>query len=352
VEFLSEYGLFFAKVITVVIAIIIVIAAMAAQAMKNKSIGSVHGHIDVKNINDLFKDFEHQMKEVVLSHDDYKAEQKEEKKALKEEKKKKKGKPAAMEKPRLFVLNFNGDVKASELELLRQEITAILTIANKEDEVMINLESPGGMVHTYGLAASQLKRIRSAGIKLTVCVDKVAASGGYMMACVADRIIAAPFAVVGSIGVLAQIPNFNRALKKFDVDYEIMTAGEYKAPVSMFGEITEKGRSKLKDELEETHELFKAFITEHRPQVPIDQVATGEVWYGKRAMDHQLVDEILTSDDFLMQHRNDRRIFEVTFVEKKSLQEKLGMAFHQGFASSINTFFNREQEVVVNKNIQ
>ncbi len=349
-EFLSEYGLFFAKVITVVIAIIVIISAMAAQAMKNKSSGNLHGYIDIKNINDQFKDYEHQMKEVVLLHDDYKAEQKEEKKALKEEKKKQK--KGNIQKPCLFVLNFNGDVKASELELLRQEITAILTVASANDEIMINLESPGGMVHTYGLAASQLKRIRAAGIPLIVCVDKVAASGGYMMACVANRIIAAPFAVVGSIGVLAQIPNFNRALKKFDVDYEIMTAGEYKAPVTMFGEITEKGRNKLKDELEETHVLFKEFISQHRPQVAIEKVATGEVWYGQRALEQLLVDDIMTSDDYLMKHRNDRRIFEVTFVEKKTLQEKIGMAFHQGFASSINAIFNREQEVAVNKNIQ
>jgi serine protease SohB len=350
VEFLSEYGLFFAKVITVVIAIIVVIAAMAAQAIKNKSMPGHHGHLDIKNLNEHYKDFEHQMKEAVLSDEAVKAAKKEEKKSAKQQKKKQK-EGAEESKPRLFVLNFNGDVKASELELLRHEITAILTMATKNDEVMVNLESPGGMVHTYGLAASQLKRIRDAGIHLTVCVDKVAASGGYMMACVANKIIAAPFALVGSIGVLAQIPNFNRALKKFDVDYEILTAGEYKAPISMFGEITEKGRNKLKDELEETHVLFKSFISEHRPQVPIDKVATGEVWYGQLALAHQLVDQILTSDDFLMNHRNDRDIYEVSFVEKKSLQEKLGMVFHQGFSSAINVMFNREQETLSTKNI-
>lgn len=349
-EFLSEYGLFFAKVITVVIAIIVVIAAMAAQAIKNKSMPGHHGHLDIKNLNEHYKDFEHQMKEAVLSDEAVKAAKKEEKKSAKQQKKKQK-EGAEESKPRLFVLNFNGDVKASELELLRHEITAILTMATKNDEVMVNLESPGGMVHTYGLAASQLKRIRDAGIHLTVCVDKVAASGGYMMACVANKIIAAPFALVGSIGVLAQIPNFNRALKKFDVDYEILTAGEYKAPISMFGEITEKGRNKLKDELEETHVLFKSFISEHRPQVPIDKVATGEVWYGQLALAHQLVDQILTSDDFLMNHRNDRDIYEVSFVEKKSLQEKLGMVFHQGFSSAINVMFNREQETLSTKNI-
>lgn len=349
-EFISEYGLFFAKVITVVIAIIVVIAAIAAQAIKNKSSGGLNGHIDVKNINDHFKDFEDQMHAVILSDEKLKELHKIEKKADKKREKEEKKHP--VEKSKLYVLNFDGDVKASELEFLRQEITAILLVAKKDDEVLIVLESPGGMVHTYGLAASQLKRIRDAGIKLTVCVDKVAASGGYMMACVADTIYAAPFAIVGSIGVLAQIPNFNRALKKLDVDYEILTAGEYKAPISMFGEITDKGRNKLKEELEDTHVLFKEFINIHRPQVDIDTVATGEVWYGQRAIANHLVDGIQTSDDYLMSCRFEKDIFEVTFVERKSLQEKLGMAFHQGFAATINLFIDKNQQVAINKNIQ
>jgi len=290
------------------------------------------------------------MQEAIFSAGEFKALQKQEKKA--EKKNAKLNKSVSADKPKLYVLNFDGDVKASELEFLRQEITAILLVAKPNDEVMIVLESPGGMVHTYGLAASQLKRVRDAGIKLTVCVDKVAASGGYMMACVADTIYAAPFAILGSIGVLAQIPNFNRALKKLDVDYEIMTAGEYKAPISMFGEITDKGRNKLKEELEDTHVLFKDFINAHRPQVDIDTVATGEVWYGQQAIANHLIDGILTSDDYLMSKRNDKEIYEVTFVEKRSLQEKLGMVLHKGLSSTMNAFFDKNQEVAINKNIQ
>jgi serine protease SohB len=216
---------------------------------------------------------------------------------------------------------------------------------------VINLESPGGMVHTYGLAASQLHRITSAGIPLTVAVDKVAASGGYLMACVANKIIAAPFAIVGSIGVLAQIPNFNRALKKVDVDYEIMTAGEHKAPISMFGEITEKGKNKLQQELEETHELFKGFIHQHRPQVPLAEVATGEVWYGQQAIKHQLIDEVQTFDDYLMAKRHEHNIYQVSFAEKKSLQEKLGIAVEHGISRSLLSFFNKEQTLRVTKEI-
>ena len=344
-EFLVEYGLFFAKAITVVIAVIIIFSSVLALAAKNKPHGTITGQIDVKKINDRFDEYENQIKHIVLSEEDYKAEEKKQKKTAKAEKKEK-DKTA---KPRIFLLNFEGDVKASEVDKLRQEVNAVLTVANKKDEVVINIESPGGMVHTYGLAASQLQRIRAEGVPLTVCVDKVAASGGYLMACVGDKILSAPFAIIGSIGVLAQIPNFNKVLKKYDVDYEQMTAGEYKAPITMFGEITDKGRGKLKEELEETHQLFKGFITEHRPQVPIDEVATGEVWYGQKAIDHNLVDEVVTSDSYLMRNRKEKDIFEISFVEKKTIQEKLGLAIHHGISGGINSLLKREYEANITK---
>lgn len=354
-EFLSEYGLFFFKVITIVVSIIIILIAIVAAASKNKMPGSVTGHIDVQNINKQFDDFEDQIKSVVLSDADIKALHNQKKKDKKAEdkalKKNKKNNTTVPKKPKIYVVNFDGDVKASAVEQLRHEISAILTVATKDDEVVVNVESPGGMVHTYGLAASQLKRLRTAEIPLTICVDKVAASGGYLMACVANKIVAAPFAIVGSIGVLAQIPNFNRVLKKHDVDYEIMTAGEHKASITMFGEITEKGKNKLKEELEDTHVLFKEFITEHRPQVPINEVATGEIWYGQRAIDHKLVDEILTSDDYLLQQRKEKDIYEVTFVEKQTFQDKLQAAIGHGATATLDALFKRNQEVAVTKDM-
>ena len=348
-EFLAEYGLFMAKVITVVIAIVFVLGAIVAQSTKGKS-GGDKGQVDIKKLNDTFDDYEQSLQEATLSHDEIKALNKQNKKDAKAQKAKDK-KQAPKKKPNLYVLHFDGDVKASAVENLRQEINALLTVANKEDEVVINLESPGGMVHTYGLAASQLMRIKQAEITLTVCVDKVAASGGYMMACVANKIVAAPFAIIGSIGVLAQIPNFNRVLKKFDIDYDIMTAGEYKAPITMFGEITDKGKNKLKEELEDTHELFKKFITSNRPQVPIEKVATGEVWYGQQSIEHQLIDEIQTFDDYLMERRKEQSIYEISFAPKKSLQERLGIAVHQGISHVLLSLLNKEQKVRVTNDL-
>lgn len=342
-EILAEYGLFLAKVVTLLVSLVVVLGVIAAQKHNGKLQNLLGGNIRIKKLNTQFEEFEDDLKEAVLSQKQFKQEQQEKKKQEKQLKKQE------LKRPRMYFLDFDGDVEASQVENFRHEISAILTIATPEDEVVVNIESMGGMVHTYGLAASQLQRIRDAGIPLTVCIDKVAASGGYLMACVADKILAAPFAIIGSIGVLAQIPNFHRALKKYDVDYEIMTAGEYKAPITMFGEITDKGRNKLKDDLENTHELFKNFISEHRPQVVMEEVATGEVWYGKQAMDNHLIDGLITSDDYFMQQYKEKDIFLVNFAEKKSLQEKLGLAVQQGFTGSIKALLNREQAFSLTK---
>ncbi len=329
-QFLFDYGLFLAKAVTIVISIGAVIILIISAGMKNQF--QDDGHIEVKKLNDDYDDYEDTMKHAVLSDSELKSLEKEKKQKKKDEKKaaKKASKNDTHDeeetKKRVFIAEFDGDVKASENEQLREVVTAILSMAKPEDEVVLKLESPGGMVHSYGLASSQLARITSSGIPLTVCVDKVAASGGYMMACVANKIVAAPFAVIGSIGVVAQLPNFHRLLKKYDVDYEMLTAGEYKRTLTMFGENTDKGREKFVEDLEDTHVLFKEFIADHRPKVNLEEVATGEIWFGKRALDKDLIDEIMTSDQYLFELRNDTHLFEVKYTTKKTLQEKLGIS--------------------------
>ena len=228
-------------------------------------------------------------------------------------------------------------IDAAEVASLREEISAILTIAEKGDEVIVNVESGGGMVHGYGLASSQLDRLRQAEILLTICVDKVAASGGYMMACVANKIYAAPFAIVGSIGVVAQLPNFNRLLKKHEIDYEQHTAGDFKRTLTVFGENTDEGRQKFQQELEETHELFKAFVTKYRPQLDLAKVATGEHWYGQQAIELGLIDAISTSDDVLMQLAGERTVYKLRYQVRKKLADKIA----HGASLSVNAIFNR-----------
>jgi len=322
-EFLIEYGLFLAKSITVLVAILVVIAILIGASQRQRS--TEQGHMEVRNLNEALDAITQSLKSVVLNPEARKLDAKEVKKQTKAKHKSQKQEVKAGQgvKPRMFVIDFKGDMQATEVTNLREEITAVLSVAAKQDEVLVRLESPGGVVHGYGLAASQLQRIRNKGVQLTVAVDKVAASGGYMMACIGNSIIAAPFAILGSIGVLAQIPNFHRLLKKNDVDVEVLTAGEYKRTLTMFGENTEKGRAKFVDDLEDLHTLFKDFVAEHRPQVNIEEVSTGEAWFGSRALERQLVDELKTSDEYLIEKCDDMDVFHVKYVLHKNKLDRL-----------------------------
>jgi serine protease SohB len=330
-EFFIEYGLFLAKVATIVVAIAIIISLAVGASLKGK-LGGDKGHLEITPLNQQYEDMSEAMLIATMDESLQKAEEKKLHKAKKKQAKadkkaqKTESETDASTKKRVFVLTFDGNISASAVSHLREEVTAVLTQAKANDEVLVKLESAGGMVHSYGLASSQLDRLRKAQIPITVSVDKVAASGGYMMACVADRILAAPFAIIGSIGVVAQMPNFNRVLKKHDVDYELLTAGEHKRTLTMFGENTDKGREKFIEELEETHQLFKDYVAERRPQVDIDKIATGEIWYGSKALEMALVDDIQTSDEYLVACIQQAQVYEVAYVQKKKLHQRLGIA--------------------------
>ena len=341
-EFLFQYGLFFAKAITIVISIAAVLIVVLAVASKQKSEGS--GNLALESLSENFDDLREMGKQALLSKDELKRLEKEEKKA-KKQKKNKKDEDKDDEKDKkdkhLFVIDFVGSSMAKEVDTLRKEITAILCIANEGDEVLVKVESGGGVVHGYGLAASQLKRIRDKGLKLTISIDKVAASGGYMMACVADKVIAAPFAIVGSIGVIAQLPNFNKVLKKNDIDFEMHTAGEFKRTLTMFGENTDEGRDKFQSELEDVHVMFKDFVKENRAEIDIKKVATGEYWYGSKAKELGLVDEIQTSDDFLMDANENYKLYKLKYAAKKTLAQKLGFAVSSGIENGVSNLFTK-----------
>ncbi len=352
-EFLLDYGLFLAKIATVVIAIIAIL--VIAKSVGGKS-SAIKGELEITNLSEHHKQTIEQLEHHL--HDDtfIKARDKAEKKVEKEKVKSrgKEVKKAAKEgeldskrEPHLFVLDFNGSIDAKEVASLREEVTAVLAVAREGDEVLLKLESGGGMVHGYGLASSQLDRIKAAGLPLTISVDKVAASGGYMMACIADKIVSAPFAIVGSIGVIAQLPNFNKLLKKHDIEFEQLTAGEYKRTLTMFGENTDKAREKFKQELEETHDLFKNFIRDHRPKLDLDKVATGEHWFGTQAHELGLVDEIKTSDDIVVEACKDKTVLAIHYVEKKKLASKLAGIAGEAADNVLMKLIDRGQRPIV-----
>lgn len=315
-DFLANYFLFFLKLTTIVVALaMILIVLKSGRDLKKKK-----GEIQFDDLSDAFEELKASYQDLI---EDEAAED-----AKSTHKKwwqfwKKSPEATAPEKkpqPKLFVIDFDGDTAAHAAQNLKQEVNAILSVAKAEDEVLVRLTSPGGVVNGYGLAAAQLERFSAKQLNLTVAVDEVAASGGYLMACVADRIVAAPFAIIGSIGVVAQLPNFHRLLEKYNIDYEQFTAGKYKRTVTMFGENTEEGREKFKEELEDVHAIFKAYVAKHRPQVDIEQIATGEHWLGSQALSLNLVDALQTSDDYLLSKLPDFRVIHVAYVARKSLR--------------------------------
>ncbi|GGC72011.1 protease SohB [Marinobacter halophilus] len=330
-EFLIEYGLFLAKVVTFAVAAIILVSIIFSVTQRDREDHDGDGELKIRKLNDQYRRLKESIQSTLMSDAEHKAWLKHKKKEAKAEKKaaknEKHSEPDKEAKPRIYVLDFDGDIKASDTDTLRRAVSAVLSVANPgKDEVVVRLESGGGLVHAYGLASAQLDRIRSKGVSLTACVDKVAASGGYMMACVADKIIASPFAVLGSIGVVAQLPNFHRLLQKNSVDFEVLTAGEHKRTLTVFGENTEKGRQKFLEDLEDTHVLFKEYVSERRPSLDIQAIATGDIWFGTRALEVNLIDEIKTSDEYLIEACERGDVISVTFQRKRTLPEKLGLA--------------------------
>ena len=354
-DFLYEYGLFLAKVVTFCVAAIVVIGFLVMAGQNRRQLSKA-GHIEVRNLNEEFEDMTDTLDHAMMDKFQFKQLRKSQEKADKLQTKqdkadaKKQAKqikaegssvtgeeevPAA--KKRTFVLDFDGDVKASAVEFLRHEISAIISVAKVTDEIIMRLDSSGGMVHTYGLAASQLGRINTANIPLTICVDQIAASGGYMMACMANHITAAPFALVGSIGVVAEVPNVHRLLKKHSIDVEVLTAGEHKRSLTIMGENTRKGRDKFVEDLQQTHGLFKSWVKQQRPQLDLDKVANGDVWYGQQAIDMGLVDAVGTSDEVLQEAVKESDVLLIEYVAKKTIGEKFGIAA----ATSLTLFTNR-----------
>ncbi|MCC6620288.1 MAG: protease SohB [Deltaproteobacteria bacterium] len=337
-ELLGELALFAAKVLLVLVAILLIIGAIARAARRGAS-DEAKGDLKLTRMNERWKRTADRMQRAFLGAKAWKAREKAEKLA-------RKGKPpgADADKPRTYVLDFDGNLRAAQVVGLREEVTAILGVARKGDEVVVRLKSPGGLVYAYGLAASQLERLRERELRLTVAVDQVAASGGYMMATVAHQIVAAPFAIVGSIGVVAGFPNFHRWLEKRDIDFELMTAGKYKRTMTMFGKNTEEARAKFQAELEETHALFKAHVARTRPTLDLDKVTTGEHWYGTQALGLGLVDRVATSDDLLAERKDERAIWHVQFVPRRRLFDRVTHAVQAGIERAFERVWERSEE--------
>ena len=347
-DFILDIAEFLLQAIILLGVFLVAFAGVMALSQRKRGAGE-DGTVEARSLNERFEMHEEAVRAVIEDPLESKARGKDQKR---EKKAKRKAIKQALKaedddeprRPRVFVLDFDGDMQASQVDQLREEVSAILPVVGEADKVLLRLESGGGVVHGYGLAASQLMRLKDAGITLTISVDKVAASGGYMMACVGDEIIAAPFAILGSIGVVAQLPNFHRLLKKNDIDFEMHTAGEYKRTLTVFGENTDKAREKFQADIDDIHVLFKDFVSSNRPVVEIDEVSTGEFWFGQRALEKNLADRLCTSDSFLVEHLEGYDLIEVRYRAKRSWQEKLSLAAEMAVERGFRRLLKSERD--------
>ncbi|HET8791587.1 MAG TPA: protease SohB [Modicisalibacter sp.] len=337
-DWLFEYGLFLAQVATLTTALGLLIVLVARLRGKEE-----RSRLHIEELNTRYRSRQRRLRLATMDKKQRKA-------MLKSFKKEDKREAHAVgdgnesgreqeRRQRVWVLDFHGDIKASATPRLAEEVSAVLGVVVEGDEVVVRLESPGGLVHAYGLAAAQLDRLRQAGVSTTVCVDKVAASGGYLMACCADRVRVAPFAVIGSIGVVAQLPNIHRLLKKHDIDVELLTAGRYKRTLTVLGENTEEGREKFAEDLENTHDLFKRYVAERRPALDIEAVSTGEIWYGSEALGRGLADAVGTSEAYLQERMQMARVLCLSLEKRRGLPERLGLAVSAGVERGVQRLY-------------
>jgi serine protease SohB len=310
----ADYGIFLLELVTIAVVIVVAVVVIVSAARKPQE---AH-QLTVEHINKSVTERTDAARRAILGRRESRKLARERRKASKQKKEE-----SGKKKTRIFVVDFKGDIRATATASLREEVSAIIGLAEPGDQVLVRLENAGGAVHEHGLAASQLLRLRAHGIPLTIAVDKIAASGGYLMACAADRIIAAPFAIIGSIGVLVQLPNFHRMLDQKGIDFEQITAGRFKRTLTLFGENTEEDRDKVREEIIEVHELFQQRIREMRPAIDLEKVATGEHWYGSQALELKLIDEIGTSDDFLLAEAERADLFRISFKRPKKMLERI-----------------------------
>ena len=322
-NFFSHYLLFLADAATTVVALLMVAGGLTAIALNKRKKPATAGQVQVSDLRKQLEQSSENVQQFRLDKKTLKAHQK----ALKKDRKEKDNGVESC----TYLLDFKGDLRASAVSALREEISAVIQAAKPDDTVLLRLESGGGMVNTYGLASAQLLRLRAAKIHVTVLIDAVAASGGYMMAVTADRIVASPFALIGSIGVVAQIPNFHRWLQDRNIDWEQFTAGKYKRTVTLFGENTDTGRAKLREELEETHAQFRNFVQQYRPRLDLEQIATGEAWLGSKALQLGLVDQLATSDEIILEAAQKGKVLALHYQRQKTLPQRVGLAAQQSW---------------------
>lgn len=259
------------------------------------------------------------------------------------------GKSEGIVRKTAVLLSFNGDINATEVIEFGRAVSMIVQMKDLVSEVYIIINSGGGVVNGYGLLASEIERLHYSEIETYALIDQVAASGGYMAACVANHVVAAPFAYIGSIGVVSEMPNFNQILSDNGINIEQHTAGKSKRTVTPLGKITDEDRNEFKKKLERIHRSFINHVSHYRNINDADEnknsiIFSGDYWIAEETVELELglVDEISTSQEFLLDKMKEYNIIEITFQENKTKKSKLSLL------NSLTTLFSSANEIIKN----
>ena len=160
--------------------------------------------------------------------------------------------------------------------------------------IVIRIDSPGGGVVASQEIYNAVKNARQEGKKVVASMGTVAASGGYYVAAAADRIVANPGTLTGSIGVKMEFANIEKLLEKIGVKGMVVKAGEYKDVGSPFRDMSEPEKKILQDVIDDVHSQFIKAVAEGRnlQEADVRAIADGRIFTGRQALDLKLVDQL------------------------------------------------------------
>ena len=160
--------------------------------------------------------------------------------------------------------------------------------------ILVRIDSPGGGVAPSQEIYDALKRAREKGKPVVASIGSLGASGGYYIACAADKIVADPGSVTGSIGVIMQFPVIRDLLRKLGIDYEVIKSGEFKDIASPLRPMTDKERRLLKEVILDVYSQFVDVVAESRglPKDSVLKIADGRILSGRQAYELGLVDTL------------------------------------------------------------
>ncbi|WP_343192796.1 S49 family peptidase [Buchnera aphidicola (Taiwanaphis decaspermi)] len=233
-------------------------------------------------------------------------------------------------KSNLYILDYNDKIKKNKIKKLREEISSIILVAKKNDEVLLRLENTSDIVYEYGLVIAQLQRLRKKGIKLIISIDKIVSNGGYIIACVADHISASPFSIIGPINIVVNIPNIDKYTQTSNLNNQLNDCNTF-TKLTLIKNNTKIYVNKIFNKLDIKKYIRNSFIKDMRPSLNLNKIFNQNYWIGENAINEKLIDSINTSDDILFSKKDTHNLLKIKYVYKSNIVEKYIVTLNKYF---------------------